>query len=90
MKKLSLLMVVLIMISSCVTSKKYDELNALSDKHLSDRRDVEEKLAIITEERDDCLQAKEKLANDFSLIQSERDQLLTDKNQLENLLEKNS
>lgn len=87
MKKLSLLIVLLVMLGSCVTSKKYDELNALSDKHLSDRRDVEEKLANITNERDECLRVKEKLVNDFNLIKSERNQLLTDKKQLESLVE---
>tara|TARA_B110000459_G_scaffold52697_2_gene58660 strand:- start:4082 stop:5077 length:996 start_codon:yes stop_codon:yes gene_type:complete len=87
MKKLSLLIVLLVMLGSCVTSKKYDELNALSDKHLSDRRDVEEKLANITNERDECLRVKEKLVNDCNLIKSERNQLLTDKKQLESLVE---
>jgi len=87
MKKLSLLIVLLVMLGSCVTSKKYDELNALSDKHLSDRKDVEEKLANITNERDECLRVKEKLVNDFNLIKSERNQLLTDKKQLESLVE---
>jgi chemotaxis protein MotB len=87
MKKLSLLIVLLFMLGSCVTSKKYDELNALSDKHLSDRKDVEEKLANITNERDECLRVKEKLVNDFNLIKSERNQLLTDKKQLESLVE---
>jgi len=87
MKKLSLLIVLLVMLGSCVTSKKYNELNALSDKHLSDRRDVEEKLANITNERDECLRVKEKLVNDFNLIKSERNQLLTDKKQLESLVE---
>lgn len=87
MKKLSLLIVLLVMLGSCVTSKKYNELNALSDKHLSDRKDVEEKLANITNERDECLRVKEKLVNDFNLIKSERNQLLTDKKQLESLVE---
>lgn len=87
MKKLAFLMLTIVMLSSCVTSKKYEELNALSDKYLNDKIDTAEKLEKALGDLDDCNNQKNAIQNELKMLKAEKEKLLADKEQLESLVE---
>lgn len=87
MRKLALLFTTMVLISSCVTSKKYEEMTALNDKYLSDKLDMEEKFEETQDERDDCQAQKELLMKQMKDLKAEIAKLDLAKEQLESLVE---
>lgn len=79
---LSIAMAALIM-TSCVSSKKYKELEALSDKNLEDKLDCQDKLATTGAELKDCETEVDKLKNTISLLEADKAKLALSKEQLE-------
>jgi chemotaxis protein MotB len=84
MKKISLLLFTLFLMSSCVTSKKYNELMALSDKNLQDKLSYEEQLSKSQSDLDDCSKEKDQLKSDISKLKGDIAKLNLSKEQLEN------
>ncbi|MCB9227570.1 MAG: OmpA family protein [Chitinophagales bacterium] len=72
MKKLSIVLLSVLLLSSCVTSKKYNQLEALSDKYLNDKQDCENRLRKMESNNDDCEQAKAKLQGEINTLKDEK------------------
>jgi chemotaxis protein MotB len=83
MKNLALLFTSFLMLSSCVSSKKFNELMALSDKNLQDKISFEEKLSKSQSNLDDCTTEKDKLKSDISQMKGDLAKLNLSKEQLE-------
>lgn len=87
MKNLIYLFLGLIFLSSCVTAKKYNELDALSDKYYSEKLDLEDKLEKKLGELDDCLGSEEALKDEIKSLNSEIAKLELTKEQLMTLVD---
>lgn len=72
---------------SCVSSKKYKELEALSDKNLEDKLDCQDKLATTGSALKDCETEVGKLKNTISLLEADKAKLALSKEQLEKEIE---
>lgn len=82
MKKLSLVAFAVIMLSACVSTKKYNELAALSDKYLTDQVDCEEKLEKSEEELDLANAEKSRLQTEINKLKGDLAKLELSKEQL--------
>lgn len=72
MKKFGIVVIVSVLLSSCVTTKKYNALEALSDKYLKDKQDCENKLRKTESGKDDCEQAKANLTSEIATLKDEK------------------
>ena len=87
MNKLSVIILAMLLMSSCVSSMKFQELSALNDKYFSDQMDAEEKLGKAAGERDDCINEMEALKAKINSLEAEKAKLLVSKQQMESLVE---
>ena len=83
MKNITFLMISLIFLSSCVTQKKYNELEALSDKYLNDKQDCKNKLTKAESNLEDKNKELDQLTNQMNALKDEKAQLNLKKEQLE-------
>ena len=85
MKKLVVVVFVsFLILSSCVSTKKYNELKALSDKNLQDKRNFEDKLSKNQSSLADCTTEKDQLKSDITKLKGDLAKLNLSKEQLEN------
>ena len=82
MKKIIVIIASLFFLNSCVTMKKYNELEALSDKYLNDKLDCAEKLDANEEELDLIQAEKASLEAEINKLKSDYAKLELTKNQL--------
>lgn len=85
MKNLAFI-ITLLFLSSCVSSKKYNELMALSDKNLQDKLSFEEQLSKKQSDFDDCTTEKDQLKSDIAKLKADIAKLNLSKEQLESEL----
>ena len=83
MKKILIVFASFLLMSSCVSSKKYNELMALSDKNLQDKLNYEEKLSKSQSNLADCTTEKDQLKSDISQLRGDLAKLNLTKEQLE-------
>jgi chemotaxis protein MotB len=87
MKNTIFLFLGLMWLSSCVTAKKYNELNALSDKYFSEKIDLENKFEKKVSELEDCLTRDEALKEEIKSLNVSMAKLSLSKDQLTKLLD---
>lgn len=75
-------------LASCVTSKKYNELDALSDKYLSEKRRCEDDLNDCNGKLEDCLKSKNALEKDKANLEQKVSELELSGKQLKSELDK--
>lgn len=83
MKNTILIFTLFLFLSSCVTSKKYNELMSLSDKNLQDKLSFEEQLNKKESDLDDCTTEKDQLKGDIAKLKGDLAKLNLSKEQLE-------
>lgn len=83
MKNLSFFILGFVFLSSCVTQKKYNELQALSDKYLNDKQDCENKLNKSESSLEDKNAELTQLTSSLNALKDEKAQLNLKKEQLE-------
>ncbi|MCB9256827.1 MAG: OmpA family protein [Chitinophagales bacterium] len=88
MRKWILLSFASMSLASCVTSKKYNELDALSDKYLSEKRRCEDDLEDCNGKLEDCLKSKTALEKDKANLEQKVSELELSGKQLKSELEK--
>jgi len=82
--KIASYLCICIFLASCVSTKKFNEQKSLADKYLAESTDCNEKLNAKKSELELVNAQLEKLSNDYTILNTERDQLLTLKNKLNN------
>lgn len=87
MKNTIYLFLGLLWLSSCVTAKKYKELNALSDKYFSEKIDLENKFEKKVSELEDCLTKDKALKEEIKSLNIDLAKLRLSKEQLTKLLD---
>ena len=82
MKNITFLLISIVFLSSCVTQKKYNELQALSDKYLNDKQDCENKLNKNESSLEDKIAELDNLTSELNKLKDEKAQLVLKQDQL--------